>query len=255
MPTYYLDPNAGGGDDGSDWANAWSTLQRSIDGTGGAQPAAGDTVLCRNSGAGAGEVLGASVNVNGNEGNTTNGHIKYIGANASGTVDGTRYELDGNTAAASCLVFITEFIWFENFEMHSATSHGVDQADSGSDTCTFYNCSVHNNVGAGFYNDSGATDCAYLRCLVYTNGTSGIREPHGCTMVGNVIYNNGEEGIEGVHTDNGNAIKNVIFDNGDGESNMNYDKHWVVMNNVFDGTGQSNGTGLESNGSGESLVI
>jgi hypothetical protein len=250
MATYYLDPAAGGGDTGVDWANAWSTIQRAKDGTNGTPPAAGDTVFCRGT-----ETLGVAPDIDGNEGNTTNGYIKFVGTNGAGTVDGTRYELDGNGAAASCLVMLGEMIWFENFEMHSATSHGVDQTSSDADTCTFYNCSVHNNIGAGFYNDSNATDCCYLRNLIYTNGTSGIREPHVCCMVGNVIYNNGEEGIEGVHTDNSTAVKNAIFDNGDGESNMNYDKHWLIMNNVIDGTGQANGTGIESNGSGESLII
>ena len=47
MSTYYVDASAAGADDGSSQSDAWTTIQRAIDGTGGTQPAAGDVVLIK----------------------------------------------------------------------------------------------------------------------------------------------------------------------------------------------------------------
>jgi len=146
MATYYVDPDAGGDDNGTDWTNAWTTLQRAIDGdgVGGTQPAAGDTVYCRGT-----ETLDAACDVDGNSGTVNTGFIKYVGCNASGSVDGTRYVMDATDTYVSCLdTFSASHIWFENFQFTQATDDGVDLSGGG-DNLVFVNCVSDNHGGAG----------------------------------------------------------------------------------------------------------
>lgn len=250
MATYYVDPAAAGNDDGTSWTDAWTTLQRAIDGTNGTQPVAGDIVYCRGS-----ETLAASVDVDGNSGNNSTGYIRYIGCNASGVVDGTRYVLDGNSAATYCLNCSTEFISFQNFEMTGATSHGVFQDVSTADTFYFGNCYVHTNGGAGFYNNADATDGAYFNCIIANNTNQGIYRSHFNTIVLCSIYGNGDNGLDGSSGDGCFAALNVLADNGDNDANATFDKNWVFLNNVIDGTGQSGAIGIQSQGNGESTII
>ena len=250
MATYYVDPAAGGNDDGTSWTDAWTTLQRAIDGTNGTQPVAGDLIYCRGT-----ETLSATIDVDGNSGNNSSGYIRFIGCNASGDVDGTRYVVDGNSAATYCLNCVVEFISFQNFEFTGATSHGVFQDNSGADTFYFGSCYVHTNGGAGFYNNADATDGAYFNCIITNNTNQGIYRCHFDTLILNSIYRNGDNGLDGASADGCLAIYNAIADNGDGDINFTFDKNWTIMNNVIDGTGQSSETGLESEGSGESTLI
>jgi hypothetical protein len=80
MTTYYLDPDASGADDGTSQSDAWSTLQRAIDGTDGTQPAAGDIVQCRH-GTGNDESISTVINFDGNAGSQASGFIQFIGVN------------------------------------------------------------------------------------------------------------------------------------------------------------------------------
>ena len=53
-----------------------------------------------------------------NAGDGTTGKINFIGTNGSGTEDGTRFVLDGNSAATNCILFAAKRdIHFSNFEL------------------------------------------------------------------------------------------------------------------------------------------
>lgn len=247
MSEYYVDPNAGGSDTGADWTNAWTTLQRAIDGTDGTQPAAGDTVYCRNSGAGSGETLGAAVDVDGNNGASGTGFIKYIGCNASGTVDGTRYELDADSTAANCLSMTTAYIWFENFEFKNATGNGVTR--SGNDMFIFINCSFNNNGGDGYGGSAMDTAAMFIRCLFHNNTNHGVDlAGNGLVLALSAFYSNGDSAYNPTYTDGILVFGNVIHDNGDNDNQIGVDGYSKVINNVIDGTNQTGETGLFTNG-------
>jgi len=231
MPTYYVDPAAGGNDDGTDWTNAWTTLQRAIDGTNGTQPAAGDIVYCRGT-----ETLSASVDVDGNEGSDSVGFIRYIGCNGSGNVDGTRFVLDANSAAVNCLQVAAgiDYHCFENFEFKNATSGGVIGA-SWNYRWAFINCSFNNNGARGLDNNTFRSTF-YILCTAYSNTTDGFFmgfdnymifcSAHDNTgsgafcngnnqvIIGCLIYDNGDDGLEGLD-EISLAMHNVIDGNAD----------------------------------------
>ena len=67
MATYYADFGiATGLDDGTSAANAWSTMQRAVDGTAGTQPTAGDIVYCVGT-----DTLAVNLDLDGLAGDTT----------------------------------------------------------------------------------------------------------------------------------------------------------------------------------------
>jgi len=124
MTTYYVDPTATGSDDGSSQADAWTSLQRAIDGTGGTQPTAGDTVLLRHTGSPNDETPSAEIDFDGNGGDTTNGYVSYIGVNSSWEEDGTRYVIDGGSLGAGLSLAVgydtVDRIFIANVEFNNA---------------------------------------------------------------------------------------------------------------------------------------
>ena len=188
MATYYVDPAASGLNNGTSWANAWTGMQLAIDGTNGTQPAAGDTIYMRGT-----ETLTASIDMDGADGSATAGHINWIGVNASGVDDGTRYVIDANNAATHCLDFSnynTDYQRLCNIELKNATSHGIDFAGySGTDGLLCANLYVHNNGGGGVNTYHNSTYySSFYHCRFENNSSHGV-EGEGlfvfCSFIGN----------------------------------------------------------------------
>ena len=101
MATKYVDPAAGGSNNGSDWTNAWTDIQSAFD-----TCVAGDIVYCRGT-----QTLSVTIDVDTNSGDDTSGFIKFIGCNASGVVDGTYFTINGNAGAYHGLTFAAVGLW------------------------------------------------------------------------------------------------------------------------------------------------
>lgn len=209
MSTYYVDPAATGAADGSSWADAWTDLQIAVD-----TAVAGGIIYCRGI-----QTLTTQIDIDTNSGNYTSGYIKIIGCNESGDNDGTRFVLDGNSAATFCLNFSgREYIILENIECKNATSHGIDDGSSANNYIYFINCSFHDNGGSGviiyyirysvffrcaFYNNTsdGVTDVnigmIFLFCSIHDNGSHGIDAYAGydALIYGCLIYDNSGNGV------------------------------------------------------------
>lgn len=236
--TYYVDPLAVGGDTGADWTNAWPTIQTAYD-----TAVAGDTVYCRGV-----ETLTAKINVDTNKGDTTDGVIKFIGCNASGVVDGTRYIIDANSATENCIEAggvggIASYYWHENFEYKSATGFCVDWNNVDSDRCIWINCIAHNG-NTGFYiNDQ--TEHFFIRCGAYNNTNSGWYDVYYGKLIFCYAYGNGDGATNDSGGDRNMIIGCVFHDNGDNDSNVTQGSHISVINNIFDGTDQTGETGYK----------
>lgn len=196
MATYYVDPtktggtNSGGGggtpDDPTDeanWTNAWTTLQRAIDGTGGTQPTAGDTVFCRGT-----ETVSVMIDFDGLSGSAAAGHVKYVGVNASGVEDGTLYTLDANDNALAAVANIfSSRLEFRNLKFCNCggTGHGV-KADTGGywDYGVIINCEFTGNNGTGFWELSTIRFeyLLFVGCKFTNNGV------YGSTQVGGAFF-------------------------------------------------------------------
>lgn len=176
MTTFYVDATLSTGDnDGSSQANAWRSLQEAIDSTNNAgKPAAGDIVLCRHT-ASPDETLTVKIDVDGTAG-TEKAYIQWIGTNSSWTEDGTKYEIDGNDAAANCIDFsdvLIDYTIWKHFDAYGATADGVDMNVSGTYYHHFIDCIFHNN-GAHGYSGYRNYNGILLGCLAYGNGADGL---------------------------------------------------------------------------------
>ena len=166
MATYYVDPAAGGNNDGSDWTNAWTNVQSAFD-----TAVAADIVYCRGT-----QTLGAKIDIDTNSGSTAVGYIKFIGCNAAGNIDGTRFVLDATDTYASCLDAVTsaqKYIWIQNFELKQATGDGFDGNLGGLDFWVWINCISHDNGDDG-WNLLSVDNGLFIKCQAYNNGDDGF---------------------------------------------------------------------------------
>lgn len=247
MATYYVDPTAVGADNGTTQANAWTTLQRAIDGAGvgATQPAAGDIVYCR-AGGGNDETLAAATDFDGNSGSASTGYVKYIGVNSSWVADGTRYVLNGNSAATDCVTLTSNYIWFQNIEVKNATGDGFDLQVGGGDSAVFVNCYSHTNGSDGWRAGTSVVKLIFINSIAYNNSNDGIETGASNALVlGFVSYQNGARGIFAY---GGGACYayNKIFDNGNSSNNIDIAGRddALIINNVIDGTNQTGETGI-----------
>ena len=164
MSIYYVDPAATGANDGSSWTDAWITLQTAAD-----TAVAGDIVYCRGT-----ETLSAKIDFDTNSGDMdTNGYIQFIGCNSSGDEDGTRYILDGNSAATNCIYWNgASRVLLRNFESKNAIGDGFGSSTTTVNGVILDNVCSHNNGGKGFLlsNKYGL----FFRCCSYSNSSIGF---------------------------------------------------------------------------------
>jgi len=225
MALHYVDPAAGGDNDGSSWINAWTNIQSAFD-----DCVAGDICYCRGTQTFADAT---QIDIDTNSGTNAEGHIKFIGCNASGNVDGTRFVLDVNSKDCHGLVLANgvDMVWLENIEVKNCggtVKDGFTKTDTGSSQgCVFINCSSHNNSRYGFGGAGYISQDFYIRCTAYLNSagfsSAGTRlifcSSHDNTGIGIsfssgliygcIVYGNGDDGI---YSNLSNVILNTVID-------------------------------------------
>jgi len=227
MATYYCDPDANGNDDGSDWTNAWETFQQAADNV-----TAGDICYCRNT-----DTLTAPVDFDTNSGVNGTGYCKFIGCAADGSVDGTRFVLDANSAAAQCILSSTVgLIWLENIEMKNATGSGYD-ATGQSDNWVWVNCISHNNSNHG-WDTTGCYAHDFIKCQGYSNTDSGfyLASQARYFLFLCVAYDNSDNGFY-IYANQSTASHCITHDNGadSGDRGFGMNYHSQVLNCIADG--------------------
>lgn len=186
---YYVDPAASGDNNGSDWANAWTNVQSAFD-----TVAAGEICYLRGTQTFADAT---TIDVDTRTGLNAAGPIRFIGCNAGGTVDGTRFVINVNSKAVHGLSVTTtaDGYWMENIEVKNAgaggdSKHGIYfTADARG--WTLINCCANTCSGSGFHVSSG-TYIRFIRCCSYNNTESGFYgNPSGyaimCSAYGNTV--------------------------------------------------------------------
>jgi hypothetical protein len=240
MTTRYVDPAASGSNDGTNWTNAWTSIQSAFD-----TAVAGDIVYCRGT-----ETRSATIDVDTQTGDTTNGFIKFIGCNASGNVDGTRFVIQGDGANSCALLTkagAQNLIWLENVEVKSAvTNYGVTTGNTYGYGWVFINCSFNNNASTAFYNGRYFNGAVFFRCTFYSNGGRGFDQQtvgqalflfcsfHDNTgyglystcpavdLIGCVFHGNGDHGLFISSVSSPSRFFNCVFD-GDGNDGLYVD--------------------------------
>jgi len=184
------------------------------------------------------KTLTAAIDFDTNAGDSTDGYVKHIGCAADGSVDGTKYVLDGNTAAANCIVCAMATHWIENFEIKNATSHGVSVPVSAVGW-VYLNTLIHNNGGEGVELGAGTTDTAFILCDIYNNTSHGLSTVYNNTrIIFTTIHDNSGYGMSG-----GNYCEEVLIYGSIIHNNTTYGIHdldtsCMIINSIIDGEGR-----------------
>lgn len=225
MPSYYVDPAAGGANNGTSWTDAWTNFQSALD-----SALAGDTVYMRGT-----QVLAAIIDDDTKNG-TIDAPITYIGVNASGTEDGTQFILNGNSAVVNC-VKITgrSYKIYKNIQIKNATGDGLlghtaicnylqfynittntcggDGVGGGNyifrETFTAVQWTANNNTSDGIYFGSAGGSFARVKCL--NNGGYGLNYVDS-TIINALMHNNTAGGV--YLGSPGQVVVNCIIDSG-----------------------------------------
>jgi len=263
MSYYYVDPaatgdNDGGGDgvDPSDptqaanWTNAWTSIHTAF-----STVAAGDTVYMRGT-----ETLSADAAV-GTSGSLSN-WIKFIGCNASGVVDGTRYVIDSNNGSYTGFgASGIDWIWVENVEVKRQNGKWGFNFYS-SDYSVLINCIAHDGTAQGFdvvagnrglllgcqaYNSrhgfevQGTHAYKVIGCVAHDNTQHGFKIGGEQTLAGCLAYSNGDSNYC-IASSNVSLLLNCVSDDAS-DHGVFCDRGEVVLigcrvtNNGSDGTG------------------
>lgn len=236
MATYYVDPAAGGANDGSSWTDAWTDIQSAFDNV-----TSGNTVYCRGT-----QTLTANIDIDTNNGANT-GLIRYVGANGSGTVDGTYFTLDCN-GAYSVNMSLSSHI-FENFRVTNSDAVGWDCASGKSNQSIFVNCSF-DTCGSHGYGNASVTHSSvslFLGCCFYNNTADGFRYPGALTrFVACSFFGNGGWGLYAQTSSDYAVFLGCIFHDNTSGGIYRVDAHTTYLHNVFDGTDAASGVGLDT---------
>lgn len=193
MTTYYV--RASGGDDGNDglsFANGWATIQHAFD-----TAVAGDQVRICNDGT---HSPTAQVDIDTNSGSSTSGYIHFIGASATGTLDGSIATISGASLPASTDLLDSgtssiQYICLENLRLTNGTKIGVNLYGSSQDYWKFVNVRIDNMDDAGLRYDSDYIRC--YGCEFDNNAGSGFvgSTKSGHIFVGCSSHDNSEHGF------------------------------------------------------------
>lgn len=226
---YYVDPAAAGSNNGSDWTNAWTSLQSALD-----TAQAGEIVYCRGT-----QTLTATLDVDTNSGTNASGFIKIIGCNSSGNVDGTRFTIDANDGSYHGITFAASMgllYWWENIRITNTGTGNYDGVSinvtgSSSGYNTWINCSFDSCGRYGYTPSYAATNSLFIRCVFFNNTNCGIYGGQYNIYIACAIYGNGADGV-GYRC--GHFIGCVIHDNTDRGFEVEPYAH-LIMNTVIDG--------------------
>jgi hypothetical protein len=235
--TYYCHLGLATGDDnGTTSANAWRTLQKAVDGTNGTQPTAGDMVLVYNQ-----ETTTANVDFDGPNGTRAGGYVKFVGVNSSWVNDGTRFKIAAGTGVERAIVGTSEYLWIENAELCDADQWGIFNLGTGS---MVIRCYIHDNGLDGIYITN--TTVSVLNCKSSSNGRHGIfYSTQNSYFEYDTLIQNANCAID-FDDQTYQTVKNcIIHDNGNGYTQIRgVGNSSKIINNVIDGTDQTNDTGL-----------
>lgn len=174
MTTYYMDTAGSNTSPYDTWAKAATSLQTVAD-----LAVAGDIVYCRGI-----QTLTAAIDYDINAGSNASGFIKFIGCAADGSIDGTKFILNGDSSAVNCILAAGKsYIWWENFELKNATGSGWDATNAYFTSLVFINCVSHNNGADGwnlYYSDIGKI--IFIRCYAYSNSGDGFGQAYRGTI-------------------------------------------------------------------------
>lgn len=193
MADKYIDGQlASGTQSGDDWTNAYYTeanIQGAYD-----QLAAGDTLHCTRT-----QTLTAPIDIDQATG-TIGNPITVLGYNYNAgapVVDGARYVIDANSAAANCINIADKDYWhFKNVEFKNATGDNVAGSVSTPQLCVFKNCISHDSGGRGWGGVGGVYfyRTTFVLCQAYNNSLDGIRAEEQSIFLFCTAYGNGGVG-------------------------------------------------------------
>jgi parallel beta-helix repeat protein len=234
MATRYVDPAAGGANNGTSWTDAYTSLATAF-----TNAVAGDIVYCRgtetrNAAAGA---LAPSAS------GTYNARIQYIGCNAAGTARAGQFTVKSyaNGDAPADLYKTTSarnYLTFENFTFDGGSKWSTNSFNS--TVYNYYeyfkNC-IFKNLTNGFSpgsfsrstwvqcvfdsNTSGLNDCdqvnMFLFCkFIHNSGAGATTVRNYCSFFNCLFHGNGAGGINFYQNGVGNLVTNCTFDGNTG---------------------------------------
>lgn len=185
--------------------DSWEEALKSIR-PAAALAAAGDTVYCRGT-----ETITAEVDFAAN--GTYDAYIKFIGCNASGTNDGTFYNVNGADGNINGFDVDGDYLWFENFKIYSCDGTAAIMGDtSATDFCVYINVWCDDNAAYGFYGNGSTRYANFIRCRFSRNTSGGFYRSNSCRFFACSFDNNTGVGyIEA--TGNGGLFGCVFRDN------------------------------------------
>ena len=227
MPTYYVDPAAAGSNDGSTWVHAWTSIQSAFD-----TATAGDVVYCRGT-----QTLAATLDVDTQSGSVGGGWIRFIGCNALGNNDGTKFVVNANGGSYHAITpgaaGAQDYYWFENFEFKNTAAGNYDGIGSNTsgqiNAWVFVNCSLH-DVGRSAFRGGFNAYTVFIKCSAYNCGADAIYSigTMGWLLWSRVYNNTGS----GVFSAIGSVFGSIIDHNGD--DGIESPTHCVMVNSVLD---------------------
>lgn len=208
--TVYVNTNATGNENGSDWQNAYTTLQA---GYNAARP--GYLILCRGE-----EILSTPV---------------FLDKQSNITIEGIngKYVLDANNNAYNCISKANvNHIVFRSIIFTKATDDGVNLSNGG-DYYVFDKCISKNNGADGWDMGNQSHYNLFINCNADSNNGIGLNSYGlGTKVIFSKISNNLKGGLNSSFLDYLNINNSIIANNGN--YGIRCDGANIIMNNVID---------------------